>query len=145
MGGEQPDLRAFVVAGGYGPKRPGHADCGAGDDLGVYLVGLGDAGEHIARPLHRKAGKVGDVHARRAGALEHEGSDAALLVDDHERPAPRKPQHLVYGPLPVLDRPVEQDLAGFARHRARPMRRLADVEPDAGLCIVKLSPTKSAL
>lgn len=54
------------------------------------LVGLRDAGEHVAGALHRQARKVGDVHVRRAGALGHEGPDVALLVHDHEGLGPAR-------------------------------------------------------
>ncbi len=57
-----------------------------------------------------------------ASALEHEGSDVALLIHDHEGLGPRARRDPVDGIRPVVHGDVEQNLAGGAGDGARPMR-----------------------
>ena len=132
LGAQQRDRRAKVVGFGDGQHDAPHSEGGARYDLGVYAVGLGGAGEHVAGLLHCLARQVAHVDAGGAAPAHDERADVVLLVDDHEGAAPRLPEKRVDVRLAVRQGPVYHDLAPGV-DPDRPVERLADVYPEVEL------------
>lgn len=99
---------------------------GSADRPGVYAVGLGSAGKHVASLPHGLAGQVADIEPPGAAPAHHERPDVVPLVDHDQRAAPGLLEQGVDAGPAVVQRPVDHDPAPGADGRG-PAKRLADV------------------